>query len=77
MTGDGEVLEGAGCWSPLWPGRWDDITLAASTVVKVMESSVRHRPVPTRMIVYDQKFKDGDFLGYVRYEAGTPKSERP
>lgn len=77
VTGDGEVLEGAGCWSPLWPGRWDDITLAASTVVKVMESSVRHRPVPTRMIVYDQKFKDGDFLGYVRYEAGTPKSERP
>lgn len=30
----GELLEGAGCWSPLFPARYDDVLLAASACVK-------------------------------------------
>lgn len=36
----GETLEGAGCWSPLFPARSDDIWLAAVTAVKFLERVV-------------------------------------
>ncbi|MBW7876636.1 MAG: ThiF family adenylyltransferase [Candidatus Cloacimonetes bacterium] len=34
---DGEVLEGSGCWSPLFPARYDDIVIAAGLCVKELE----------------------------------------
>ncbi len=36
-SADGETLEGAGCWSPLFPARSDDVWLAAATVTKYLE----------------------------------------
>lgn len=33
----GETLEGAGCWSPLFPARTDDVWLAAVATVKYLE----------------------------------------
>lgn len=43
----GETLEGAGCWSPLFPARSDDVWLAAVAVVKILERTI------------DDKNKDG------------------
>jgi len=34
----GETLEGAGCWSPLFPARCDDVWLGAVATVKYLES---------------------------------------
>lgn len=36
----GETLEGAGCWSPLFPARSDDVWLAAVATVKHLEHSM-------------------------------------
>ena len=36
----GELLEGAGCWSPLFPARSDDVWLAAVATVKHLERAV-------------------------------------
>jgi hypothetical protein len=36
-TASGEILEGAGCWSPLFPARCDDVWLAAVAVVRHLE----------------------------------------
>jgi len=36
----GEILEGAGCWSPLFPARSDDIWLAAVTTIKFLERGI-------------------------------------
>ncbi len=37
----GETLEGAGCWSPLFPARCDDVWLGAFATVKYLESMVQ------------------------------------
>ncbi|WP_200333222.1 ThiF family adenylyltransferase [Thiocystis violacea] len=37
----GETLEGAGCWSPLFPARCDDVWLGAVATVKYLESMVQ------------------------------------
>jgi hypothetical protein len=34
-TENDEVFEGAGCWSPLFPARYDDVVLAAAVCVSV------------------------------------------
>lgn len=40
----GETLEGAGCWSPLFPARSDDVWLAAVATVKHLERSMDGEP---------------------------------
>ncbi|MHB8087293.1 MAG: ThiF family adenylyltransferase, partial [Anaerolineaceae bacterium] len=37
---EGETIEGAGCWSPLFPARLDDLFMSASTIIKVIEEIV-------------------------------------
>ncbi|MFY9975346.1 MAG: ThiF family adenylyltransferase [Chromatiaceae bacterium] len=37
----GETLEGAGCWSPLFPARCDDVWLGALATVKYLEHMVQ------------------------------------
>ena len=32
-----EHLEGAGCWSPLFPARYDDVVMAAAVCIKELE----------------------------------------
>ena len=36
----GETIEGAGCWSPLFPARFDDVMLGAVATAKVIAESV-------------------------------------
>lgn len=60
-----EVLEGAGCWSPLFPARHDDIVLAAATCVKELESMVAQVPRASRFRVFAQSISDDGFQGFV------------
>ena len=69
-----EVLEGAGCWSPLFPARYDDVVLAAATCVKELERLVGKRPLTPSFRVYAQSCSDDGFQGYV-LESSPPTVE--
>jgi hypothetical protein len=69
-----EVLEGAGCWSPLFPARYDDVVLAASTCVKELELLVAKRPLAPRFRVFTQESSDEGFQGF-HLEYAPPSSE--
>ena len=58
----GETLEGAGCWSPLFPARSDDVWLAAVATVKYLERA-REGKVPDGLRVLEQLSDEG-FAGY-------------
>lgn len=64
---DGETLEGAGCWSPLFPARMDDLMLAASSTIKVLEELVAKREPGTRFMIFEQ-VSDENFQGLKRME---------
>ncbi|WNG20824.1 HesA/MoeB/ThiF family protein [Cystobacter fuscus] len=69
-----EVLEGAGCWSPLFPARYDDVVLAAATCVKELEMLVAQRPRAPRFRVFTQSISDDGFQGFVP-ESAPPAVE--
>lgn len=58
----GETLEGAGCWSPLFPARSDDVWLAAIATVKHLERFVEGK-VSDGLRVLEQRSEEG-FAGY-------------
>lgn len=59
---------GIGCWHPTFPGRSDDIWLAASTAVKAIENYIVFKPEKTLSVVYEQKENNGIFEGYILVE---------
>lgn len=63
-----ETLEGAGCWSPLFPARHDDIMLAAATAIKVIEKAAEIRAISKRLMVYEQEDSSNGFEGFRRVE---------
>lgn len=73
-TSNDEVLEGPGCWSPLFPARADDVVLAAATCVKELEALVARRPRVSRFRVYVQTESAEGFQGFVP-EAAPPTIE--
>lgn len=64
----GETLEGPGCWSPLFPARFDDVFLAAVTCVKSLEEYVANRKTDSELLVYEQSLVDGRFAGLRRID---------
>jgi hypothetical protein len=60
-----EVFEGAGCWSPLFPARYDDVVLAAATCVKELETLVATRLSTCRFRVFAQSTSDDGFQGFI------------
>lgn len=50
----GELLEGAGCWSPLFPARYDDIVLATAGCLKQLEAMVARPPLAPTLTVFEQ-----------------------
>jgi hypothetical protein len=73
-TSRGETLEGAGCWSPLFPARLDDIVLAAAAGVKIIEELVEAPSVDRRLIVFEQPSGSG-FGGLVRTDVSPIAAE--
>ena len=66
-----EVLEGAGCWSPLFPARYDDVVLGAATAVKVVDGLATAWPQSPQMVVFEQKESSG-FAGFHRVPPECP-----
>jgi hypothetical protein len=60
-----EVLEGAGCWSPLFPARADDVMLAAAMCVKELEHLVATRPHQPRLRVFEQQHTPDGLAGFL------------
>lgn len=57
---NGEVLEGAGCWSPLFPARYDHIVQAATICVGAIESHTREHPTEPTLTVFQRSVSDSD-----------------
>jgi hypothetical protein len=75
LAEDSELVEGAGCWSPLFPARLDDLLIAAATCVKIVEESVAvpAARLSSRLVVFEQ-VKSGDgFAGFRRTDAHSPQ----
>ncbi len=62
----GEVLDGAGCWSPLFPARYDDILIAAAVSVKEFEHALTTRNSQPELRVFEQQSGDSGFQSFVR-----------
>ena len=56
---------GIGCWHPTFPGRSDDIWLAASTAAKAIENYIITKSEKTISLVYEQRESNGIFEGYM------------
>jgi hypothetical protein len=69
-----ELLEGAGCWSPLFPARHDDVVLAAAICVKELEALVAKRPLTPRLRVFAQSASEDGFHGFLP-ESAPPAVE--
>ncbi len=52
---------GIGCWHPTFPGRSDDVWLAAATSVKAIENYIRSKSQKALSLVYEQIESDGIF----------------
>ena len=56
---------GIGCWHPTFPGRSDDVWLAASTATKAVENYIITESEKTISLVYEQRESNGFFEGYM------------
>lgn len=72
-SADEEVLEGAGCWSPLFPARYDDVVIAAAMAMKELEHLVAERCADPRFRVFEQQRTPHGCDGFVLREA-PPRS---
>ncbi|EKF86588.1 ThiF family adenylyltransferase [Methanobacterium formicicum] len=59
--------DGIGCWSSIFPARYDDILLASSTAVKIIEDFVIRKEKEFNG-VYKQYTKNGFLIGYIKIE---------
>lgn len=56
---------GIGCWHPTFPGRSDDVWIAASAATKAIENYIITKSKKTLSLVYEQRENDGFFEGYM------------
>lgn len=70
---DGETIEGAGCWSPLFPARMDDLMLAASSTIKVLEEMMGTQESGTRLVIFEE-VSEGSFQGLKRSDVTPSQS---
>lgn len=59
--------DGIGCWSSIFPARYDDILLASSTAVKVIEDFIEKKEKEFNG-VYEQDTQNRTFIGYIKVE---------
>ena len=57
-----EIIEGIGCWHPLFPARIDDIQMLAGAAFKIIEQQL-FRPKEERLVVIEKQYADGEFTG--------------
>jgi len=67
--GDKELPEEEiGCWSPVFPARYDDLTLLASGAIKELERITSGGRVSEGLVTFEQQLTDGHFSGLTRVE---------
>jgi hypothetical protein len=69
---NGETLEGPGCWSPLFPARFDDLLLSASASIKIIEECICNPKPDAQLVVFEQTFSNGHFTGFERKNHSCP-----
>ncbi|MBU4535444.1 MAG: ThiF family adenylyltransferase [Euryarchaeota archaeon] len=57
--------DGANCWNPVFPARYDDILLATSTAVKIIEDFIKKDKTESNNIY---KKYSNEFIGYIKVE---------
>lgn len=72
-----ELYEGPGCWAPLFPARYDDVSLAAAVCVKELETLASKRPISGRFRVFERKEVDGEFAGYTSVSITAQQGSSP
>jgi len=73
QTSTDELREGPGCWSPLFPARYDDVSLAAAVCIKEIETLVAKRPSDVRFRVFERQDNDDEFTGFAARNSGPLK----
>lgn len=58
--------EGIGCWHPVFPARFDDITMMATHAVKCLEAGVATPQEQPTLTVFKQQYEDGILVGVRR-----------
>ena len=68
MDGYDEDLprEGTGCWHALMPARVDDIWMMTGAAVKTIESAIAEPPREPTLVVFEQQYEGGVFVGLRR-----------
>ena len=68
MDGYDEELprDGTGCWHALMPARIDDIWMMTGAVVKTIESAIAEPPREPTLVVFEQQYENGVFIGLRR-----------
>ena len=56
--------DGIGCWHPSFPGRMDDVLLASSTAIKVLENYIANKTTEQMYSIYEQKYNNDSFQGF-------------
>lgn len=59
--------DGTKCWSPIFPARWDDILIASSTAVKLVENFIE-KDNKELNAVYKKYSENEIFMGYIKIE---------
>ena len=68
MAGYDEELprDGIGCWHALMPTRIDDLWMMTGAAAKAIESAVAEPPHKPTLVVFEQQYEDGVFIGLHR-----------
>ena len=70
---DGELpRDGTGCWYALMPGRIDDTWMMAGAAAKTIESAIIDPPLEPTLIVFEQQYEKGVFVGLRRVSDPHP-----
>ena len=64
-SGDEAPREGVGCWHPVFPARYEDVSLFASVALKHLEEVCLTHSAPS-LSVYSQTVVEGRFTGVTR-----------
>ena len=63
FSNDDEVFEGAGCWHPIFPARYDNINFAAIKCVKILEKLCESKKAFSSVEVFGY-YEDETYTGY-------------
>lgn len=67
-------FEGAGCWHPVWPGRFDDLMLLAATASKLVEAESARSSGAPGLQVFERRAEPGDVFAGLRRVREPPEA---